>query len=83
MGGSYGRETIMGVIKAAIEYNDSIDNLRQTINKLEDMVCLNVTDNQLMRELFNETYLLRKQVDWLDDYKDALFEAIDEALEDR
>lgn len=73
----------MGVIKAAIEYNDSIDNLRQTINKLEDMVCLNVTDNQLMRELFNETYLLRKQVDWLDDYKDALFEAIDEALEDR
>lgn len=75
----------MGLIKAAKEYETSLRLLFDAVNKLDETIAFKMSDSEpeLKRMLSGETYILRKQLQWLDESKDELYDAIDKALEDR
>lgn len=72
----------MGVIKASIEYSDSIERVRNELNLLEQQ-CYKLVDSRVRDNMVRQCQILHQEINWLDDDKEVLFEAIDKALEKR
>lgn len=72
----------MGVIKASIEYSDSIERVRNELNLLEQQ-CYKLIDSRVRDNMVRQCQILHQEINWLDDDKEVLFEAIDKALEKR
>ncbi len=72
----------MGVIKASREYDESIQSLRDSVNCLGEILC-KIEDSQATRKLIAQYGVILDYINWLDVDKDALFEAIDKALDEK
>lgn len=72
----------MGVIKASIEYSDSIERVRNELNLLEQQ-CYKLVDSRVRDNMVRQCQILHQEINWLDDDKEVLFEVIDKALEKR
>lgn len=72
----------MGLIKAVKDYDDTLEILIDSLDKLGGSL-YTVPDSKEIRELIVQYGVLRQHLEWLIDSKEELFKAIDEALEDR
>lgn len=72
----------MGIIEASIKYKGSIDYVRNELNFLEEQ-CYKIAESKVRNDIIRRCQTLRQEINWLDDDKEALFEAIDKALEEK